>query len=809
MIPRLSAQARKSIADIVRRRAQSILIVLAILLPVAGLTAARTADDALSAAYAFSVGIGGSHPDVTIVTDKVTPAMLAAISRAENVGSVQHTTVLSTRWYVAEAPGYVDLTIVGYPDPRHVPLTPFQLISGRYPGAGEIVMEYGDSGLQHVGLGDMVAIGTAHGRQRLRVVGIARTSGLNPATSGKGLGYMSEAGLAALPAFTYVPGPMQRQPLRTEEIALRLHAPDAYQATVRAMGPVITANGGTILTVLPPEHGAPVAQLSGILSLVRTLILVALLLAVILLLSAITALVAEQTAVIGTMKALGGTRARIVRGYLMTIALYSAVATFIGIGAGVFLGADLGAALARSIPLAPGPFVLSPAVVGQGLAVGLGVPVLAALIPLWLGTKVSAREALADFGVTRAGVHAPRHLARLIAGRSVRVPPSVRLASHGLFRRPWRAALSIVTIAVAVACFLAVASLATSVSGSVASVYSNFHADAEVDVGGSYSYREVTSVFGDVPNIGQIERVGWFGSQAPWGKVSVWGVEPGSRLYTHHVTSGRWFTARDSSVLLVGDDLARRSGLHTGSTVSLPGPGGSRTMTFTVIGTIRESVDDLSQVGSVVMPVNELYALEGAGPSHLDDFTDRLLVQARDRSPAAVDRLIRGIALAGMSAAAGKQGAIAEVFAFHDEVVRHQRNFLPVYALLVAVALVVAAVGILGLTDALSASVVERRRDIGLLRSLGASGWRVAAVFWTEGLGLSISAWALASAVGLPLAYLFVQRFSSTVMPTDFHFTPLAFAAAFGGTLVIATLASALPALRAARSRTADLLRSE
>jgi putative ABC transport system permease protein len=105
--------------------------------------------------------------------------------------------------------------------------------------------------------------------------------------------------------------------------------------------------------------------------------------------------------------------------------------------------------------------------------------------------------------------------------------------------------------------------------------------------------------------------------------------------------------------------------------------------------------------------------------------------------------------------------------------------------------------------------VVERRRDIGLLRSLGASGWRVAAVFWTEGLGLSISAWVLASAVGLPLAYLFVQRFSSTVMPTDFHFTPLAFAAGFGGTLVIATLASALPALRAARSRTADLLRSE
>ena len=231
-------------------------------------------------------------------------------------------------------------------------------------------------------------------------------------------------------------------------------------------------------------------------------------------------------------------------------------------------------------------------------------------------------------------------------------------------------------------------------------------------------------------------------------------------------------------------------------------------MTFTVIGTIDEPVDDLSQVGSIVMPVNELYALEGAPSSRTGDFTNRLLVQARDRSPAAVDQLIRAIARAGQETAASKQGTIAEVFGFHDEVVRHQRDFLPVYALLVAVVFVVAVVGILGLTDALGESVVERRRDIGLLRSLGAPGRRIAAVFWVEGIALSVSGWAIASGAGIPLAYLFVQRFSSTVMPTDFHFTPLAFAVTFGSTLAIATLASILPALRAARFRTADLLRS-
>jgi putative ABC transport system permease protein len=809
MIRRLSAQARKSVADIVRRRAHSLLIAAALLASVGGLTAANVADNSLSAAYAFSVGSQGQRPDVTLAVDSTTPAMLDGIAQAPNVASVQHATMVSTQWNVAEAPGHVDFTAVSYPDLRHVPLTPFQLISGRYPAAGEIVMEFGDSGLQHFGLGDLVTLATARGERRLRVVGIARTPGLNPATSGKAIGYMTETGLAALPAFTYVPGPAQRQPLRTEEIAIGLRAPAAYQATVSALRPVITAHGATILAVIPPEQGAPVAQLRGILSLVGVLVLVALLLAAILLLNAITALVTEQAAVIGTMKALGAARARIVRGYLTTVVLYSAAATPVAIGLGALVGLKVAAALARSIPLAPGPFVLSPAAIGLSAGAGFGIPALAALVPLWLGTKVSVREAHADYGVTRGGARGPGWLARLAAGRLGLVPQSVWLGLRGLLRRPWRAALSILTIAISIACFLVVGSLATSVNRSIGSVWADFHADVEVSVGGQMSYRKATSVFGSVPDIGRIERVGWFGSQTPWGKVSAWGVEPGSRVYTHHVTSGRWFTSRDSSVVLVSDDLARRSGLRTGSTVSLPGPGGSPTVTFTVIGTIHESVDDLSQVGAVVMPVNELYALEGASPSHIGDFTNRLLVQGRDRSPAAVDQLTRAIDLAGRDAAPGKQGAIAEVFAFRDEVVRHQRDLLPVYALLVAVALVVAAVGVLGLTDALGASVVERRRDIGLLRSLGAPGRRIAVVFWVEGLALSVAAWVVGSAAGYPLAYLFVQRFSATVMPTDFHVSPLTFVVTLGTTAVIATLATVLPARRAAGMRAVDLLRGE
>jgi hypothetical protein len=263
--------------------------------------------------------------------------------------------------------------------------------------------------------------------------------------------------------------------------------------------------------------------------------------------------------------------------------------------------------------------------------------------------------------------------------------------------------------------------------------------------------------------------------------------------------------------VLISDDLAARSDLHTGSTLTLPGPGRIRTMTLTVIGTVHEPVDDLSQVGAAVLPVDDFYRLEGASASHIGDFTNRVLVQGADRSPAAVDRLTSSIDGAGRQAAPGKGGSgpVAEVFAFHDEIVRHRRSFLPVYALLFAVALIVAAVGILGLADALGASVVERRRDIGLVRSLRATGRRVATVFWIEGLALSVLSWIIACAAGIPLAYLFVDLFRHAVMPTEFHFEPLTLAVMLAGTLVLSTVATVVPAHRAAALRAGDLLRGE
>jgi putative ABC transport system permease protein len=799
----ISASLRKSLADVTRRKGRTLLVVLGIFIGVFGLTAINTAEDALFAALTFSLSGQTTQPDILLDVDQLDPALLPVLQSTTDVQTVQYQTVFNTQWQVSQAPGHIPMQITSYPDLRHVPLTPFQLTSGRYPNAGEIVMDYGDLGLQPFTIGDTVAVDTAQGTAHLRVVGLARTPGHNPATSGAGEGYMSDAGLQQITAGISTGISTGTTPAIEPGNGLVLSAEIAVKVTnhadavATALQQVLPAHGITVYSSSAVGNTLSQANaIAGVFSLLRILALVAVVMSGFLILNTVTTLVAEQTAIIGTMKAAGGTRGAIMRGYLVSVGIYSVLATLPALVLGLLGGYELGSFLAASVPIDIGPFVLQGWIVIVSLAVGFGAPLLAALLSLWNGTRISVRDALAAYGVSAGSGNGL--LARL-GHKMTWISQTVWLGLRGVFRKRWRAALTLLTLTLAGASFLVVQTASASVNHAISSVNANIAADIEVTTQ-PVSLAQLRAQLSTESNVQRVERYGPTQDVTTlWGPLQLMAFDPDTQIYRYQLTSGRWLANGETDTALLSDEALARTGLRLGDTLTISDQGNQAALR--IIGTVKQPIDHFGGIGAIITSVaafNGVFA--GKGGHALSIF----LVQAQDRSPGAVNRLADDLDLLLNQGQARAQDRL-----LNFETTRQQQDWFILYALLYAVALIIGAAGVLGLANALTASVLERRREIGLLRAMGASGWRVGQVFWSEGLALGGIAWLAGGVIGLPLTYLFVRAFGQWVMPVDFVIDPAAFVVMLVAVMVIASLATIAPASRAAQIRIADMLRYE
>ncbi len=121
---------------------------------------------------------------------------------------------------------------------------------------------------------------------------------------------------------------------------------------------------------------------------------------------------------------------------------------------------------------------------------------------------------------------------------------------------------------------------------------------------------------------------------------------------------------------------------------------------------------------------------------------------------------------------------------------------------------VIVAMSMVGLANAITTNVLERTREIGVLRSIGARARDVRRIFTTEGVALALTGWLL----GIPLGYLLTRLLVRLVweivdVRIPVVFPPANVLIALAGTLVLALLVLALPVRRAVRFRPGEALR--
>lgn len=157
----------------------------------------------------------------------------------------------------------------------------------------------------------------------------------------------------------------------------------------------------------------------------------------------------------------------------------------------------------------------------------------------------------------------------------------------------------------------------------------------------------------------------------------------------------------------------------------------------------------------------------------------------------------------------GRAAIPAFVITAQQDVQRNQSQFLVLYVLFYSVVVIIALVGAIGLFNTLAMNVLERRREIGILRSMGATGRKVAQAFWTEGIALSVLAWLVATVIGIPAAYGFIRLLGQLIVTVPFVFNPLSLLVMLAFIVVVASLASLGPVWGATRVKVAQTLRYE
>jgi putative ABC transport system permease protein len=782
----MRALNKKAIKDITRRKLRAILTVLGIAVGVMGLTAINIASNQINDSLHYSID-ASAQPDVEFFTTPTNPSpVLKAFQHQPNVKLVAAQDYVPTRWKIPS--GRYPLNITGLTNFTNVQFNTFELVSGQLPGPNQIVLEDSDRTVANLQVGSQIDVEVRGAVQKLTVSGFVRTRGLPSATIlDAAYGYMHESDLQAL-----------FQSSGANDFLVRLNNYNQRNETAKQLAQVLQAQHVVILDAsVGHSDGNDGTIVNGLLSIMQVLSIIALLLSIFLLLSTITTLITEQVQVIGTMKAIGARRGQVMRNYLTSVAIYGVIGTIVGLGLGILLGYLLVNLFASLLTLDIGPLEISPSLVLLGAVIGIGVPLLAAALPIYLGTRITVHQALSGYGLDGGAGRRSSGWARGIGRVFAFFPQTIQLGTRSLFRKRTRAMLTLIALMISGAAFLCVQTTTYSFNSLLNQVFSTYHADVFVGFPNPQPYRKVNQVLASVPGVAASEPGFQEQVQTQWGNSTLTGVEPDAHLYQKDLVAGRWFTANDQNAVVLSTDAASKSGLKIGDTIAFHTA--LYSARWEIIGM---AVDHNNPIGLGVMlaTVSEVQAFE-----HLpSDFTQELLIRSTSSAQPAIDALA-----ARIDDAFSKAGVQANVQTAQHQMERNQNQFQIIYALFYSVTVIIALVGAIGLFNALAMSVLERRREIGILRSMGATGRKVAQVFWIEGLALGVIAWLIALALGLPAAYGFVLLLGQLFLPVPFAFDPVSLFVMLAFILLLATLASVGPVWGATRIKIAQTLRYE
>jgi putative ABC transport system permease protein len=519
-----------------------------------------------------------------------------------------------------------------------------------------------------------------------------------------------------------------------------------------------------------------------------------------LVINTISAILAQQTRQIGMMKAVGARNRQVASVYFGIVLGYALVALVVALPMGALGAWALTQFTAGLLNFEATEFFLPPNVVAIEVAIGLVVPLVAAAWPVLRGVRITVREAIASAGISD-GFGRSRFDRWL---QQLRGPSRPTLLSiRNTFRRKARLVLTLLALTLGGAVFMSVFTLRASLLGTLDETLAYFNYNVQMQLVQPTRSAILVRTAEQVPGVVAAEP--WTVASAQRvrpddstsGNLIVFGLPDGATTVRPVLEEGRFLVEGDGNALVVTRNfLDDEPDARIGDRITLRAQG--READFTLVGIVQAP----TQRPFLYAPSSALDTLtRDAGKAGL-------LMIVTDRADPTSER-VTGTAVRDVLERSGMQVAQtqtrSEIKASIDTLFTTMLVFVSVMALLLGV------VGGLGLAGTMTMNVVERSREIGVMRAIGARDGAVLLVFLAEGLLIGFLAWLVGVIVSLP-----ISKVLSDALGQSFVQRPLAFTPALDGIVawlivvaVLASVASFLPAWRATRLAVREVLAYE
>jgi len=539
----------------------------------------------------------------------------------------------------------------------------------------------------------------------------------------------------------------------------------------------------------------------------KLLAVICVLISGILVFNTLSNLITQQINQIGVLKAIGGRTGTIVGMYTVSALVYGVLAFIIALPLSLVVAYSLTKVFLNLFNIDFDQFHYSTqAVILQALC-ALAVPLLAGMPSVLKGASITVREAIASYGLG-SGYNSGR-LDQVVEKIGERLLSSQYATALGnMFRHKGRLLLTQLVVIAAGSAFLVVMSLNSSLALTLDNYFGRLHYDLTINFRNIERADQVVHLAEEMGGVEKAETTmaqsanllvaGQLAKEAGLG-TTVRGIRPESDVFSPLIVAGRWLEPGETGhAVVITRQSTENSNIHVGDMVTLDlGTAGKDT--WQVVGLYEPVFVGGFNPDTIYVPMQ---ALEQATKTY--NRGPAILVRTTSSDPKFTAAMAK--ALKDMYEKRGIKVSASTTQA--DARSTNEWQFSLVTSMLLALSIIIAMVGGIALMGALSIGVIERTKEIGVLRAVGARSHVILSIFVMEGTLQGVISWLVAVPISLLLSPLAAKAMGGVMFGAtlDYQYNWPAVFVWLGIVVVISILASLLPARGATRISVRDSL---